>query len=114
MLAALVLVVAYVSLAVYVLLLLADRLTAWTLPPFAGLAALLAVNSALFLWRLAMRFGFVARACAGGEGAAVAAAHGHRQHYCHDGRAPRPRPLPAGRSQWDKTGHHFPDELPAE
>ena len=115
LLAALVLVVAYVSLAVYVLLLLADRLTAWTLPPFgAGLAALLAVNSALFLWRLAMRFGFVARAYGWREGLrslprtvtaniiAMMAARRALARYL------------AGRSQWDKTGHHFPDELPAE
>ncbi|WP_395612365.1 glycosyl transferase family protein [Allosphingosinicella sp.] len=115
LLAALVLVVAYVSLAVYVLLLLADRLTAWTLPPFgAGLAALLAVNSALFLWRLAMRFGFVARAYGWREGLrslprtvtaniiAMMAARRALARYL------------AGRSQWDKTGHHFPDKLPAE
>lgn len=115
LLAALVLAAAYVSLAVYVLLLLADRLTAWTLPPFgAGLAALLAVNSALFLWRLAMRFGFVARAYGWREGLrslprtvtaniiAMMAARRALARYL------------AGRSQWDKTAHHFPHQLPAE
>ena len=78
------------------------------------LQALLAINSALLLWRLAMRFGF------------VAAAHGWRE-----GIRSLPRTVTAniiammaarralvrylaGRSQWDKTAHAFPQQLPAE
>src|SRR5205085_12105966 len=98
-----------------VLLLVIAWLTPWTLPPFgAALTALFAVNSGLLLWRLAMRFGF------------VAAAYGWRE-----GIRSLPRPVTAniiammaarralarylaGRTQWDKTAHAFPDRLPTE
>lgn len=115
LLAALVLATAYASLALYVLLLLASWLTSWTLPPFGpALSALLAVNSILLLWRLAMRFGFVAAAYGWREGIrslprtvtaniiAMMAARRALVRYL------------AGRSQWDKTAHAFPDRLPAE
>jgi adsorption protein B len=115
LLAALVLAAAYFSLALYVVLLVLDWLTPWALPPVGPvLQALLAINSALLLWRLAMRFGF------------VAAAHGWRE-----GIRSLPRTVTAniiammaarralvrylaGRSQWDKTAHAFPQQLPAE
>jgi adsorption protein B len=115
LLAALVLAAAYLSLALYVLLLLASWLTPWTLPPFEpALIALLAINSAFFLWRLAMRFGFVAAAYGWREGIrslprtvtaniiAMTAARRALARYL------------AGRTQWDKTAHAFPDRLPAE
>jgi adsorption protein B len=115
LLAALVLAAAYLSLALYVLLLVIDGLTPWALPPFGpALRGLLAINSALLLWRLAMRFGF------------VAAAYGWRE-----GIRSLPRTVTAniismmaarralvryltGRTQWDKTAHAFPHQLPAE
>lgn len=115
LLAALVLAAAYASLALYVLLLVTDWLTAWTLPPFGpALTALLAINSAIFLWRLVMRFGFVASAYGWREGVrslprtvtaniiAMAAARRALTRYL------------AGRTQWDKTAHNFPHQLPAE
>jgi adsorption protein B len=115
LLAALVLAVAYASLALYVLLLLAAWLTPWTLPPFGpALTALLAINSALLLWRLAMRFGFVAAAYGWREGIrslprtvtaniiAMMAARRALARYL------------AGRNQWDKTAHNFPHQLPTE
>lgn len=115
LLAALVLAAAYLSLALLVLLLIVDRLTSYDLPPFGpALRTLLAINGLFFLWRLAMRFGF------------VAAAHGWRE-----GMRSLPRTVTAniiammaarralarylaGRSQWDKTAHAFPQQLPAE
>ena len=115
LLAALVLAIAYASLALYVLLLLASWLRPWTLPPFGpALTALLAINSALLLWRLAMRFGFVAAAYGWREGIrslprtvtaniiAMMAARRAVARYL------------AGRTQWDKTAHNFPHQLPTE
>ena len=113
--AALVLATAYLALALWVLLLGAAWLTGWPLPPFGpALNALLALNSALLLWRLGMRFGF------------VAAAHGWRE-----GLRSLPRTVTgniiamiaarralgrylSGRTGWDKTAHAFPQRLPAE
>jgi len=115
LLAALVLAAAYLALALLVALLATDWLTAYALPPFGPvLAALLAINGGFFLWRLAMRFGF------------VAAAHGWRE-----GVRSLPRTITgniiammaarralvrylSGRTQWDKTAHAFPERLPAE
>jgi adsorption protein B len=115
LLAALVLATAYASLALYVLLLVIAWLTPWTLPPFGpALTVLLAVNSALLLWRLIMRFSFVAAAYGWREGMrslprtvtaniiAMMAARRALTRYL------------AGRTQWDKTAHAFPDRLPAE
>lgn len=113
--AALVMAAAYLALALWVLLLLAHWLTPWELPPFGPvLNGLLVLNSVLLLWRLAVRFGF------------VAAAHGWRE-----GIRSLPRTVTAnivammaarralarylsGRSQWDKTAHAFPHQVPAE
>lgn len=113
--AALVLAAAYVSLALYVLLLVIGWLTSWTLPAFGtALTILLAVNSVFFLWRLALRFGFVASAYGWREGLrslprtvtaniiAMMAARRALVRYL------------AGRTQWDKTAHNFPLQLPAE
>ena len=115
LLAALVLASAYLALGLYAVLLIADWLTGWELPPFGpALNLLLAINSALLIWRLGMRFGF------------VAAAHGWRE-----GVRALPRTMTAniiammaarralgrylsGRAGWDKTAHAFPSELPAE
>ena len=115
LLAALVLAAAYLSLIVYVLLLVIAWSTPWSLPPLgSALKLLLAVNSGLLLWRLAMRFAF------------VAAAHGWRE-----GIRSLPRTITgniiammaarralarylAGQTQWDKTAHVFPNRPPAE
>jgi adsorption protein B len=115
LLAALVLAAAYLSLALLVPLLIVDWLTAYDLPPFGPvLKAVLAINGMFLLWRLTMRFGF------------VAAAHGWRE-----GIRSLPRTVTAniiammaarralvrylaGRSQWDKTAHAFPQQLPVE
>ena len=70
-LAALVLAAAYLALLLWALLLAAQLRTGRAMPPFAPLLALLlAINSALLLWRLAMRFGFVAGSMAGARGCA--------------------------------------------
>ena len=113
--AALVLAAAYLALILFALLLATGWLGGPPLPPFGPvLNALVAVNSALLLWRLGMRFGF------------VAAAHGWRE-----GIRSLPRTVTAniiammaarralgrylsGRSQWDKTAHLFPQQLPTE
>ena len=115
LLAAMVLAAAYLALALWGLLLLASLATGLALPPFGpGLNALLAINSGLLLWRLAMRFGFVASAHGWREGIrslprtvtgniiAMMAARRAVARYL------------AGRRQWDKTAHIFPHELPAE
>ena len=106
---------AYLALLLWVVLLLADGLTPWELPPFGpALKALVAVNSGFLLWRLSMRFGF------------VASAHGWRE-----GLRALPRTLTGNiiammaarralarylyrRTTWDKTAHAFPQQLPAE
>jgi adsorption protein B len=115
LLAALVLATAYLALALFVLLVVVDWLTPWAMPAFGPtLNALLVINSILLLWRLGMRFGF------------VAAAHGWRE-----GLRSLPRTVTgniiammaarralarylSGRSHWDKTAHAFPHQLPAE
>ncbi|HTU09432.1 MAG TPA: glycosyl transferase family protein [Allosphingosinicella sp.] len=115
LLAAFVLASAYLALLLFVLLLVVDWLSAWTLPPFTpALTLLLAINSLLLLWRLAMRVGF------------VASMHGWRE-----GIRALPRTITAniiammaarralarylsGRTSWDKTAHAFPQQLPAE
>ena len=88
--------------------------------PFAPfLTPLIAINSALLLWRLAMRFGFVARAYGWREGLralprtvtgniiAMMAARRALVRYL----APAAGPA---RAAWDKTAHAFPRQLPAE
>jgi adsorption protein B len=115
LLAALVLAAAYLALALWGALLLVSLPTGFALPPFGpALNALLAVNSGLLLWRLGMRFGF------------VAAAHGWRE-----GLRSLPRTVTGniiammaarralvryrgGHKGWDKTAHAFPNQLPAE
>jgi adsorption protein B len=78
------------------------------------LNALLAINSAFLLWRLVMRFGFVAAAYGWREGmrslprtvtgniVAMMAARRALARYL------------SGRTHWDKTAHAFPHRLPAE
>jgi bacteriophage N4 adsorption protein B len=114
-LAAPVLGAAYLTLLLWAALLLAGR----ALPPFPPVfVALASVNSLLLLWRLAMRFGFVARA------------HGWREALWSPPRAvvsnlvlilAAGRALArylgrrgAGAPAWDKTAHAFPRRLPAE
>ena len=95
-----------------------SSLTGWTLPPFAPvLSLLLAANSALLLWRLVMRFGFVARAYGWREALRSLPRAIDRQHRRDAGGAARARPLSASgaaAARWDKTAHAFPRQLPAE
>jgi adsorption protein B len=118
-LAALVLAAAYLALLLWAVLAAAQWTTGWTMPPFsAALSLLIAVNSALLLWRLAMRFGFVADVYGWREGlralpravtsniVAMMAARRALAYY-HAGRR-------TGRAAWDKTAHAFPLQLPAE
>lgn len=118
-LAALVLAAAYLALALWAILAAAQWLGARALPPFSPvLSGLIAVNSALLLWRLAMRFGFVARAYGWREGlralprtvtgniVAMMAARRALATYLALRRT--------GRAGWDKTAHAFPQQLPAE
>jgi adsorption protein B len=99
----------------YLLQLVADRPMR---PPSDLLAALLLLNSFLFAWRLAMRFGFVARAYGLGEGlrslprvlvgniVAMRAARLAVMRYLVTRRT--------GATIWGKTAHCFPAQLPAE
>lgn len=115
LLAALVLSAAYLALASWAALLLVN----WEMQPFSPLfVALAAVNSALLLWRLAMRFGFVARVYGWREGVralprtiisniiAIIAARRALARYLRQRRT--------GEAVWDKTAHAFPRRLPAE
>ena len=115
LLAALVLGAAYLALFLWAALLLAG----WRMQPFSALfLALAAINSLLLLWRLAMRFGFVARDYGWREGlrslprtvtsniiAIMAARRALGRHL---------RPRAAGAQTWDKTAHAFPHQIPAE
>ena len=114
-LAALLLAAAYVALVLFAALLLAGH----RLAPFSPtLTLLLALNSALLLWRLAMRFAFVARLHGWREGLrslprtitaniiAMLAARRAMVRYL--------RLLRTGAQRWDKTAHAFPQQLPAE
>jgi bacteriophage N4 adsorption protein B len=113
--AALVLSAAYLSLILWLALLLAGR----ALPPFSPAFLLLAaINSLLLVWRLAMRFGFVAQAYGWREGLRslprmvtsnlIAILAARRALACYLRR--RGTATPA----WDKTAHAFPHRLPAE
>ncbi|HYN46559.1 MAG TPA: glycosyltransferase family 2 protein, partial [Allosphingosinicella sp.] len=119
LLAALVLAAAYLALLLWALLLAAQLVSGWAMPPFsAALSLLIAINSALLLWRLAMRFGFVASSYGWREGiralpravtgniVAMMAARRALGRY----RAGRRD----GGAAWDKTAHAFPRHLPAE
>lgn len=87
-------------------------------PPSAFLALLLEINLGLFLWRLAMRFAFVARVYGWREGLraiprvfvgniiAMMAARAAVLQYLRIRRT--------GRMEWGKTAHAFPATLPAE
>jgi bacteriophage N4 adsorption protein B len=114
-LAALLLAAAYFALGLFALLLLAGH----ALAPFSPtLTLLLALNSALLLWRLAMRFAFVARLHGWREGLrslprtitaniiAMLAARRAMVRYLGL--------LRTGAQRWDKTAHAFPQQLPAE
>jgi adsorption protein B len=118
-LAALVLFAAYGALLLWAGLAAAQAAGGPPLAPFSpALSLLVAANSLLLLWRLAMRFCF------------VAAVHGWRE-----GLRAVPRTLTSniiamlaarrailrylairrtGAAHWDKTAHAFPDRLPAE
>jgi len=113
--AALVLIAAYVSLGLFVTLLLGDALGGPSLPPFGPtLDLMLAVNALLFLWRLTIRFGFVAGTYGWREGLrAVPRTVTANILSMIAARRALARYL-AGRTQWDKTAHAFPHELPAE
>jgi len=119
LLAALVLGAAYLALVLHVLLIGIAALTGHALEPFPPLLTLLlAINSGLLLWRLAMRFGFVARAYGWREGLralprtvtanliAMMAARRALVRYAFMRRT--------GAFTWDKTAHAFPRHLPAE
>ncbi|MEA3042217.1 MAG: hypothetical protein QOH47_55 [Sphingomonadales bacterium] len=114
-LAALVLSAAYLALALWAALLLAG----WRMQGFSPLfVALAAINSVLLLWRLAMRFGFVARAYGWREGVralprtiianfiAILAVRRALVRYLRLRRT--------GSTIWGKTAHVFPHALPAE
>jgi adsorption protein B len=114
-LAALLLAAGYLALLLYALLVLSGRPLAPFSPFFLVLAA---INSMLLIWRLAMRFGFVASTYGWREGLrslprvvvsniiAMLAARRALGRYL--------RLLRTGAAPWDKTAHAFPDELPAE
>ncbi|HKR24120.1 MAG TPA: glycosyltransferase family 2 protein, partial [Allosphingosinicella sp.] len=118
LLAALLLGAAYLALILWALLLAAGALTGREMRTFGPvLTALIAINSALLLWRLAMRFGFVAHAYGWREGlralprtvtanivALMAARRALAIYLRRRGGAP----------EWDKTAHAFPLVLPAE
>ena len=115
LLAALVMAAAYLALLLFVGLWVISWLGGPALPHFGPVLNLLLVfNSLLFLWRLGMRFGFVAAAYGWREGLralprtvtsnilSMIAARRALGRYL------------SGRSHWDKTAHVFPHQLPAE
>jgi adsorption protein B len=118
-LAALILLAAYAALVLWTglyLVALAGGPAMRPVPPV--LAVLMVVNGALLAWRLAMRFGFVARSYGWREGLraiprvvignaiAMLAARRALVLYLRFRRS--------GAAAWDKTEHVFPRELPAE
>ena len=118
-LAAIVLAAAYLALLLWAALFAAERLGGWAMRPFGPvLTLLIAINSALLLWRLAMRFGFSTAAYGWREGLravprtitgniiAMMAARRALVRYLAIRRT--------GSAAWDKTDHAFPDQLPAE
>ncbi|MDQ8756655.1 glycosyl transferase family protein [Sphingosinicella sp. LHD-64] len=118
-LAAIVLFAAYASLLLWSLFFVLELIAGRQMrPPSDLLAALLLLNSFLFAWRLAMRFGFVARAYGFGEGlrsiprvlvgniVAMRAARLAVIRYLVGRRT--------GTTIWGKTAHNFPVQLPAE
>ena len=115
LLAALILATAYLALILLVALILIDWLTAWERPPLGpALETLLAINSVFFLWRLTMRFGFVAAAYGWREGmrslprtvtANIIAMMAERRELSR---------YLAGDRKWDKTEDAFTKQLPAE
>lgn len=118
-LAALVLGAAYLALVLWAMLLGAGLLTGREMRPFGPtLAFLIWVNSLLLLWRLAMRFGFVARTYGWREGLralprtvianviAMMAARRALVRYLGLRRT--------GAPHWGKTAHAFPAPLAAE
>jgi adsorption protein B len=119
LLAALLLLAAYVSLLLWAALqVLALATGAVSEPVSPGLALLLKLNLALLAWRLGMRFSFVSRAYGWREGLrsiprvavsnviAMLAARRALFRYLRIRRT--------GKASWDKTRHAFPNVLPAE
>jgi adsorption protein B len=119
LLAALLLLAAYVSLLLWAALqVLALATGVQPQPVSPGLALLLKLNLALLAWRLAMRFFFVSRAYGWREGVraiprvvvsnlvAMLAARRALFRYLRIRRT--------GKSSWDKTRHAFPAGAPAE
>jgi len=118
-LAALILVAAYAALLLWAGLALIELAGGAAMPPAApGLVLLMQVNFGLLLWRLAMRFGFVARSYGWREGLrsiprvvignAIAMLAARRALVLYFGFRR------TGGAAWDKTAHVFPRELPAE
>lgn len=118
-LAALILFAAYVALVLWALLHALELGTGRVMQPIPGLlSTLLAINLGLLVWRLAMRFGFVARAYGWREGlralprvvianmVAMLAARRAVMRYLVGRRT--------GAATWGKTAHAFPARLPAE
>ena len=119
LLAAILLLAAYAGLLLWAALQTLSLATDFQPEPLEpGLTALLKVNFALLLWRLLMRFSFVAEAYGWREGlraiprvavsnvVAMLAARRAVFRYLEIRRT--------GRTGWDKTGHAFPAEVPAE
>ena len=117
--AALLLLAAYASLILWTVLQGLSLATGLRPAPLAqGLTLLLQFNLALLFWRLLMRFSFVAAAYGWREGLravprvaisnviAMLAARRAVFRYLEIRRT--------GRAGWDKTGHFFPAEIPAE
>ncbi len=118
-LAALILCAAYAALVLWAGLFAAQAMGWREMRPLPDtLALLLAINSGLLLWRLAMRFGFVTHSYGWREGLraiprtvtgnliAMLAARRAVARYLGI--------LRTGAWLWDKTAHAFPPQLPAE
>ena len=112
-LAMLVLLAAYLALVAWMALYLLSQAGVPMAPIDDGLAALLAINGAFLLWRLAMRAAFVARRYGWAEGlrsmprmlvgniVAMAAARRALVRYV--------AMLRGAPARWDKTAHQFPE-----
>src|SRR4051794_12536819 len=118
-LSALLLCAAYLALFLYAVMTVAAAGGGLPLPSLpATLVELATINSVLLLWRLGMRFGFVARLYGWREGAralprvaignliAIMAARRAVGRYLRLRRI--------GARSWDKTAHVFPRQIPAE
>jgi adsorption protein B len=118
-LAAVLLLAGYTSFGFWTLLKVPELLSHWAPAPISDvLQAVLLINLAMLVWRLAMRFGFVTYAYGWREGLRsiprVAVGNAIAMLAAWRAIASYRSLRKGGRTRWDKTAHSFPAGLAAE